>query len=220
MSKKKTKNFRMFQEHIAKPTVLDFSTTNIKGGLLGRNEKFVGVIGFSGYFISNYGRMISHKGSLYSILKPQLNGSGYNQYTLYGKGGKGEQFAAHRLVAQHFCKGFNADFNNEVHHKDHEKLNNYYKNLMWVDSVLHGFLSYNCELFFANRYANSEFVPITNLHEISLKMGMDLRAISHVLRGSPLHITSDFEIYEFDDGSGAQPYLIGIQRPAKTASVA
>lgn len=214
MSRKKTKNFKRFKESLQKDKSLKLSETglNIK---LSRNERFIEITGYPKYFISNYGRAISHKRSKYVLLNPQINGSGYYQYTLYNElYPKGEQIAAHRLVAEQFCKGFDPDFQNEVHHKDHDKLNNWYKNLIWVDKTLHSFLDKGHELYFMSNYANSHFVPITDLREVANKIQINIRAIGFILKKKPSQVVENMELFEFESG-GAYPYIIAVFKPSK-----
>lgn len=216
LSNKQTKNKKRFNYRIQNNQKLDLGTIGLQIKLLGRDEKFVSIVGFPDYWISNYGRAISHKRNKCNLLRPQLNGSGYLQYSLC-RAKIVEQIAAHRLVAEAFCKGFDPDFRNEAHHRNHVKTDNYYKNLMWVNKIHHSYLDRNCELYFMNNYCNSEFTPIQDLVNIADKIGVDLRLISYKLKEKPDEVIGDMEVYTFDS-DGKFDYYIGIIRPQSNMS--
>ncbi|MBN2746232.1 MAG: hypothetical protein JXR34_05855 [Bacteroidales bacterium] len=89
------------------------------------NEKFQ---------ISNFGRIRSLKVSVY---KPKIIGGswigGYNAIVIKLKSGKSQTFYIHKLVAQHFIVNLNPLWN-QVIHLDHDKTNNHYGNLKWIDA--------------------------------------------------------------------------------------
>jgi len=81
----------------------------------------------SGYSISNYGRIYSHKSNMFLSLSPKQ--TGYIEVGLFVNG-KMKYERVHRLVALYFCEkpeGYNI-----VNHKDFDKSNNYYENLEWT----------------------------------------------------------------------------------------
>lgn len=85
------------------------------------------VINFEGLY------KINEFGDIYSILtnrilKPYLSNKGYKIIQL-SKNGKGEKFLIHRLVAIHFVP--NPNNFPIVLHKDNNKLNTFYENLIW-----------------------------------------------------------------------------------------
>ena len=75
------------------------------------------------YEISNFGNVRNKKTK--QILTGDVNNAGYRRVTLYVPIKK--RFFIHRLVAYHFCEGFNEEF--VVNHKDGNKLNNHINNL-------------------------------------------------------------------------------------------
>lgn len=81
------------------------------------------------YRISNYGRVISLKRKTSRILSKRLDKNGYAVVELYYNN-KNKSMKVHRLVAQHFIP--NEQNKPYVHHKDHNSMNNYYKNLTWA----------------------------------------------------------------------------------------
>lgn len=95
------------------------------------------IIGYEGYYqVSNLGRIknINTK----KILTGDTNNIGYRRVTLYTPEKK--RFFIHRLVALHFCEGYQEDL--VVNHKDGNKLNNCADNLEWVtrsENDLHAF---------------------------------------------------------------------------------
>lgn len=64
------------------------------------------------------------------ILKPSLDGSGYQQVIL-SKNGSMYSKKIHRLVAESFIE--NPNNYNEINHKDEDKTNNNVENLEWCD---------------------------------------------------------------------------------------
>lgn len=77
--------------------------------------------------ISDYGRVKNTKTGHISSLG-DINNMGYKRVTLYSPIKK--RFFVHRLVAYHFCDGYQEDL--VVNHKDGNKQNNNYLNLEWV----------------------------------------------------------------------------------------
>lgn len=120
------------------------------------DEYFMQIPNWKMYFCSNYGRLArEEKDGHYHIVKPSIDSDGYLRYTLSkparrykgkivrDKNGKAKRnymsTTANRLVAKLFVK-YNPyenryDYsmeNLDTHHKDHNRHNNYFKNLMWL----------------------------------------------------------------------------------------
>ena len=100
-------------------------------------EKWKDIEGYEGYYqISSYGQvknLLTNK-----ILIGDTNNLGYKRVTLYSPIKK--RFFIHRLVALHFCDGYQKDL--VVNHKDGNKMNNKAENLEWVsrsENDLHAF---------------------------------------------------------------------------------
>ena len=83
------------------------------------------IIGIQGCLISEYGDVISPKGTM---LKSYLDKNGYKKYSIK-KDGKTLNRVAHRLVAIAFCEG---DKTLSVNHIDGNKSNNHFSNLEFV----------------------------------------------------------------------------------------
>ncbi len=95
------------------------------------------------YEISNYGRIRHYSGpeewELLKTSNQRKDGTGYEYFRFKGSSGKLMTKAVHRIVAQSFCK-IESEKQQFVIHKDFNKGNNYFQNLMWVDRselVLH-----------------------------------------------------------------------------------
>nr|DAP31406.1 MAG TPA: homing endonuclease [Caudoviricetes sp.] len=92
---------------------------------------------YEGYYqISSYGRVKNIKTG--NILIGDKNNIGYKRVTLYSPIKK--RFFIHRLVAYHFCDGYNEGL--VVNHKDGNKQNNNADNLEWIthpENDLHAF---------------------------------------------------------------------------------
>lgn len=86
--------------------------------------------GFSGYYISNIGRVRSIKRGKEKILKAKINKYGYYEVALQTDDYKQKMKRVHRLVAEAFIP--NPSNLSEVNHKDENKLNNNVDNLEWL----------------------------------------------------------------------------------------
>lgn len=121
--------------------------------LVGLDEIFTQIPKWKYYYLSNYGRLIHKLKYKYVIVKPSVTDGGYLSYTLYKPSRKynGKKVrdkngnvkrkrsceCAHRLVTRMYTVNPypEAEYTIEdlhAHHKDHNKQNNYYKNLMWL----------------------------------------------------------------------------------------
>ena len=84
------------------------------------------------YLISNYGRVKSLCGYNAKILKPDIKKNGYLVVKINKK-----NIMVHRLVAFNFCENKYKEQNLQVHHKDFNIKNNYYKNLVILTAAEH-----------------------------------------------------------------------------------
>ena len=90
-------------------------------------EVFKQIFGeYTGYSISNHGRVYSHKRNIY--LQPKTTWDGYEEVCLFINGANKYE-RVHRLVALYFCD--KKEGSTIVNHKDLDKKNNYYENLEW-----------------------------------------------------------------------------------------
>ena len=124
-------------------------------------EEYRQIEGLEGYYISNFGTVISYRdkrGGInpyrYRILKNDIGKNGYARVTLYIEGKGRYRELVHRLVA----KSFIPNPNNYpcVNHKDENPLNNNVENLEW------------CSYSYNNTYNNK-----------NKKIGDKLRGISN-----------------------------------------
>jgi len=101
------------------------------------------IVGYSGYKISNHGRVCSKKlSSRYKIIKPFINIGGYLCIGLRVNG-KRKGMLIHRLVALHFIE--NPENKPCVAHLDGTRNNTHVSNLMWAThkensshTIIHG----------------------------------------------------------------------------------
>lgn len=104
-------------------------------------EEWKEVDGFSGYFVSNLGRVKSYRQSKDGlVLKQRLSKKGYCVTTMSDDNKKKHCVQVHRIVLKTFNPVDNMD-HLEVNHKDENKTNNNLTNLEWVthlENVRHG----------------------------------------------------------------------------------
>lgn len=89
-------------------------------------EKWLKVVGFENYKISNLGRLKNSKGE---IMKPWNDSHGYLDVKFY-KDKKSYHRKIHRLVAEAFIE--NPENKKQVNHIDGNPMNNFLENLEWV----------------------------------------------------------------------------------------
>lgn len=87
---------------------------------------------YPNYLISNYGRLYSL--NVKRFLYEGIDNSGHSRYKIY-KNNKEKKISGHRLVAFVFVLNPQPDKYDVVHHKDENKLNNYFLNLAWTDTI-------------------------------------------------------------------------------------
>lgn len=164
------------------------------------NEQWKDVVGYEFlYKISNYGRVVSlanRKKQKHKLLSCFKSNNGYLRYSFW-KNGKMKHFSMHRLVALHFIT--NTYNKAQVNHKDGDKLNNYYKNLEWVDArenTIHAienglFCNYFGEKSRFAKLTESQVIEIYSLWkksytsplELAIKFNISKDNIYNILRG-------------------------------------
>lgn len=130
--------------------------------LIAKDEVFAKVENWNKYFISNHGRLIhkNRKGK-YRIVNPSITSGGYLTYTLskpartYNgvkvrdaagnvktqiKCNSAQNMVARMFVYNPYPRMQYAIEDLQAHHKDKNRQNNYYKNLMWLSTEDHGFV--------------------------------------------------------------------------------
>lgn len=104
---------------------------------------------------------VTDRGAVYSFLKGRWlkahkNNSGYLQVFLVGYDGSRRWYKIHRMVGELYIHNGRKKAV-ELHHKDHDKENNYYKNLKWVTH------SENIKLSYEGGYRR-RLRPMVNRH--------------------------------------------------------
>ena len=121
----------------AKGFIWKFSKTNKTQKIIIHEDEIfkpvikIGKNKFPNYEVSNYGKVQNIKTKRY--LKPS-NNSGYHRVILRTDDYKNVSVYVHKLVALIFCKkpkNYNKSY--DANHIDENKLNNYYKNLQWIN---------------------------------------------------------------------------------------
>lgn len=135
-----TKQFKWNQEHIIQHKLADEVLKEAEIEKLEPTEIFVEHPTHEGYFVSQFGRVVSLKRKKAVLLGAFIGGQSDRQYLYYGfSGGEKQTIGMHRAVADVFCPNFwkKAD-RLEAHHLDGNKLNNDYRNLILLTPALHG----------------------------------------------------------------------------------
>lgn len=87
---------------------------------------------YKNYYLANDGDIYSYYRSSPKQLKTYIGTDGYMQTRIPDNWGADAHIKIHRYVAMLFVPNTNPDMFSVVHHKDENKLNNYYKNLEWT----------------------------------------------------------------------------------------
>lgn len=87
--------------------------------------------GFSGYFCTEDGIILSEKKGDLRPIKYTIGHNGYYWCSLY-RNGISKAMRVNRLVAITYLENDNPAKKIQVHHKDANKVNNHYSNLEWV----------------------------------------------------------------------------------------
>ena len=150
------------------------------------------VEGFSGYQISNLGRVKSYKRKNEFIRKTSIVG-GYVQVALGSKNIKKQTFYIHRLIAKAFIP--NHENKPEINHIDGNKLNNNISNLEWVtrkENCQHAWDNGLC-ISTLNKAINSDFKLLRNYNKkrskpvYSSKLDMKFESINSASRYIQTH---------------------------------
>ena len=112
------------------------------------------------------------------ILKPSLNGRGYQQVVLY-KDGIPKTFKVHTLVANTFLDKFSNNLT--VNHKDENKLNNHVSNLEWL--TIQDNLAYSMAKVYEFTDPSGNYRQIKNLSKFCLEHNLSDENMHKVLRG-------------------------------------
>lgn len=135
-----TNKFKWNQEHIIQHKLADEVLKAAEIEKLEPTEIFVEHPTHEGYFVSQFGRVVSLKRKKAVLLGAFIGGQSDRQYLYYGfSGGEKQTIGMHRAVADVFCPNFwkKAD-RLEAHHLDENKLNNDFRNLILLTPALHG----------------------------------------------------------------------------------
>lgn len=95
------------------------------------NEEWRDIEGYSGYKVSNYGRIKSFKFNDTRILKTFTNNKGYERVALCRQG-RSKRLLVSRIVAEAFCAKPESKAPLVVDHIDTNKANNKATNLRWL----------------------------------------------------------------------------------------
>lgn len=94
------------------------------------------------YYVSNCGNAFSLCGKQWIQLKPTPDSKGYLEITIRYRDEDGKEIKQHcrihQIVAEMFVPNDDPERKTIVHHRDGNKLNNHYLNLVWVDATEHG----------------------------------------------------------------------------------
>lgn len=103
------------------------------------DEVWLGILGYDGYMVSNYGRVKSYSKRYkeYHLLTPSTNKNNGRLYVSI----KDKNLQVSRLVGFAFVDGYSEE-NNTIEHEDNNVANNFYANLKWVSQKENNRLAY------------------------------------------------------------------------------
>lgn len=176
-----------------------------------KKEIWKDIIGYEGlYMVSNYGRVkslerINNYGRIVKekILKTRIDSKGHLRVGL-SKNGKVIDYSVHRLVAMHFIP--NPECKTDVHHIDHNKLNNNVDNLVWVTCKEHkelhpeifNKLSKVCSKKITQYDLDGNYIRTwSSLSEIQRELGYAPSNISKCCNGKPHYKTAYGYIWKY-----------------------
>ena len=96
------------------------------------DEVWKNVLGYSGYKISNYGRLISYYNDTPKLIKPVLDLNGRYNFVIKTEGNPLKTFKRARLVAHAFCLNDNPQLKKTVDHLNGDITDDRAINLEWV----------------------------------------------------------------------------------------
>lgn len=143
------------------------------------------VKGFNNYFIDCRGNIYSDYSGVLLEMTPQINRDGYKVINLL-LDGKSYHRRINRLVAEAFVTNPRPGEFYVVHHKDDDRLNNYYKNLEWCTANMN-----NDYKVAADRHARGTTSGLAKLTDEQV-----IEIYQRLLEGAPLKISKDYGISE------------------------
>lgn len=141
---------------------------------LEHTEIFVEHPEHEGYYISQFGRVVSLKRKKAVLLGAFIGGQSDRQYLYYGfsLGADTKTIGSHRAVADVFCPNFWKKAERlEAHHIDGNKLNNYYRNLILLPPILHAAIHKIKKIVLLKDGVMTEYKnPLDLVYETGLKL--------------------------------------------------
>lgn len=169
------------------------------GGYIADDEIFVQYPGRTGYYISNYNRVISTKRNRVALMKPQKDKNGY-LYILTCKKGHVKKLWIQRGMAEVFCPNIFKDvlekngkpIKVQAHHLNHRKDQNYPENLIFIPSYLHVICNY------ISRFGIFRTKTAKVLHPLDIveKTGLNLADIILCARKRPVKQVGKWTIFD------------------------
>lgn len=206
-------------------TKLKKETIEANGIDVGLDEVFNQIPQWNKYFYSNYGRLIhrSKSGKL-NIVKPSITKEGYFTYTLYksSRTYKGEKVRdkhgnvkvykkckpAHQLCAIMYCSNpyDMTEYSIEdlhVHHKDKNRKNNYYKNLMFLsnwhtDRDDHSFIHTIREIALYDEITG-KFHGYSDIELLANRLDVDILELIDCLKQDCATIEKNWNVYRINN---------------------
>lgn len=161
---------------------------------LAADEYFVKYPGYTEYYISSYGRLLSLKNQP-KLIQPNL----VNQYYTYqlSKKTKGKSKkrikTAQRMVAEVFCPNFWGDLDSlHTHHLNGKKLDNYYRNLILLPPILHSPMNRVKRI----AYFKNGKLKLMNPLEIHRLTGLSIEEIVMAAKGKTIKSYGKYSVFE------------------------
>jgi hypothetical protein len=194
------------QEHIIQHRLAEDVLAEAQIEKLDPTEIFVEHPKHEGYYVSQYGRVVSLKRKKVTLLGAFIGGQSDRQYLYYGfSDGGTKTIGAHRAVADVFCPNFWKKSDRlEAHHLDGNKLNNDYRNLILLTTPLHAAIHKIKKIVLLEGGKIQEY---KNPLDLVYDTGLTLEEILLANKGKkkPLKSEGGYTVYDI------KGYLIGFQ---------
>jgi hypothetical protein len=208
------KNFKWNIEHLIQHRLADDVLEKAEIEKLDNTEIFVEHPDHKGYYVSQYGRVVTLKRNHIALLGAFPGGQPDRQYLYYkfSNGGELKTISGNRAVADVYCPNFwKSESRLEAHHLDGNNFNNDYRNLILLTTPLHKAIHKIKKIVLLK---DGKIIEYKNPLDLVLDTGLTLEEILLANKGKKKPIKSDGKYTVFD----LNGHLIGYEYYPKKAT--